>query len=127
MEEGKTILLVDDDSRNVFALSKILKERGMEVIKAENGKDALEMLSTHPDIALVLMDIMMPGYNGFKAMKKIIAEFPDARIAVVTNYNDKQYRALALQIGAKAYVLKEDLIELRDICEINKNMDINRV
>ena len=57
--------------RNVFALSKILKERGMEIIKAENGKNALEMLDIHPDIDLVLMDIMMPEMDGYEAMRQI--------------------------------------------------------
>ncbi len=65
MFAGKTILLVDDDMRNLFALSKILSERGMDVIKAEDGKKALAVLEKNSDIDLVLLDIMMPVMDGY--------------------------------------------------------------
>jgi CheY-like chemotaxis protein len=56
----------------IFCIIKILQEREIEVIKSENGKNALEMLEQHPDIDLVLMDIMMPEMDGYEAMKRIV-------------------------------------------------------
>ena len=70
MFDGKTILLVDDDMRNVFALAKVLAQRKMNVLKAENGKKAIEMIKNNSAIDLVLMDIMMPVMNGYDAMKE---------------------------------------------------------
>jgi CheY-like chemotaxis protein len=106
--QKKKILLVDDDYRNVFALSKILTERGMEIIKAETGIQALEKLDTHPGIELVLMDIMMPEMDGYEAMRRIRAQekFRDLPLIAVTakamNY-DKQK---CLDAGANDYITK---------------------
>ena len=71
MLEGKKLLLVDDDMRNIFSLSSVLAEKSMVVIEAENGKEALARLEEHQDIAIVLMDIMMPEMDGFTAMREI--------------------------------------------------------
>ncbi len=68
---GKKILLVDDDGRNVFAIASILEARKMEVLHAENGKLALELLQTHGDIDAVLMDTMMPEMDGLDATRAI--------------------------------------------------------
>jgi CheY-like chemotaxis protein len=67
----RKILLVDDDLRNTFALSKILKQHGLEVIMADNGKLALDKLESETGIELVIMDIMMPIMDGYEAMKRI--------------------------------------------------------
>ncbi len=104
----KKILLVDDDERNVFALSKILKARGMEVIKAENGKNALMMLDTYPDIDLVLMDIMMPEMDGYEAMRRIRAQrkYKDLPIIALTAKAMKEDKQKCIDAGASDYITK---------------------
>jgi len=109
----KKILLVDDDMRNVFALSKILKERGMEVIKAENGENALEMLDTHSDIDLILMDIMMPKMDGFEAMRRIRSQLKFKNLPIIAltakaMIDDKQK---CIDAGANDYIAKPIDIE----------------
>ena len=105
---NKKILLTDDDSRNVFALSKILNERGMVIIKAENGKYALEALENHPDIDLVLMDIMMPEMDGYEAMRQIRSQkkyknLPVIALTAKAMNNDKQK---CIDAGANDYIAK---------------------
>ena len=102
------ILLVDDDMRNLFALSKILKERGMEIIKAENGKNALQMLELHPDIHLVLMDIMMPEMDGYEAMKAIRSQVRFTRLPVIalTAKAMKDDKQKCIDAGANDYITK---------------------
>jgi CheY-like chemotaxis protein/signal transduction histidine kinase len=110
---SKKILLVDDDIRNVFALSKILQERGMEIIKAENGKIALEMLDTHPDIDMVLMDIMMPEMDGYEAMKRIRsqAKFKNLPVIALTAKAMNDDRQKCIDAGANDYIAKPIDIE----------------
>jgi CheY-like chemotaxis protein/CHASE3 domain sensor protein len=105
---SKKILLVDDDMRNVFALSKILQERGMEVIKSENGKKALEMLDTHADIDLVLMDIMMPEMDGYEAMKRIRSQvkFRNLPVIALTAKAMKDDKQKCIDAGANDYITK---------------------
>lgn len=105
---SKKILLVDDDMRNVFALSKILKERGMEIIKAENGKNALEMLDAHADIDLVLMDIMMPEMDGYEAMKRIRSQvrFKNLPVIALTAKAMKDDKQKCIDAGANDYITK---------------------
>lgn len=110
---GKKILLTDDDMRNVFALSKILKERGMEVIKAENGKIALEMLASNPGIDMVLMDIMMPEMDGYEAMRQIRmnSRFKNIPILALTAKAMKDDKQKCIDAGANDYVAKPVDIE----------------
>ncbi|MCK9402525.1 MAG: response regulator [Chitinophagaceae bacterium] len=105
---SKKILLVDDDMRNVFALSKILKERGMEIVKAENGKNALEMLDTHSDIDLVLMDIMMPEMDGYEAMKRIRSQrkFKNLPVIALTAKAMNDDKQKCIDAGANDYIAK---------------------
>ena len=71
MLEGRKVLLVDDDMRNIFSLSSVLAEKNMVVIEAENGREALARLEQHHDIGIILMDIMMPEMDGYTAMREI--------------------------------------------------------
>lgn len=105
---SKKILLVDDDMRNVFALSKILQERGMEVIKSEDGMNALNMLEVHPDIDLVLMDIMMPEMDGYEAMKRIRSQikFRNLPIIALTAKAMKDDKQKCIDGGANDYITK---------------------
>jgi len=105
---SKKILLVDDDMRNLFALSKILKERGMEIVKAENGTNALEMLEMHPDIDLVLMDIMMPEMDGYEAMKRIRSQmkFKNLPLIALTAKAMKDDKQKCIDAGANDYITK---------------------
>ena len=106
--QAKKILLVDDDMRNLFALSKVLKERGMEIIKAENGKNALEMLELHPDIDLILMDIMMPEIDGYEAIKQIRLQvrFTQLPIIALTAKAMKDDKQKCIDAGANDYITK---------------------
>lgn len=110
---SKKILLVDDDMRNLFALSKILAERGMEIIKAENGKNALEMLDTHTDIDMVLMDIMMPEMDGYEAMRKIRSQvkFKNLPVIALTAKAMKEDKQKCIDAGANDYITKPIDIE----------------
>ena len=101
-------MLVDDDSRNVFALSTILTEHGIEIVKAENGKIALDMLDNHADIELVLMDIMMPEMDGYEAMKRIRAQFKFKKLPIIalTAKAMKDDKQKCIDAGANDYITK---------------------
>ncbi|SHI55545.1 PAS domain S-box-containing protein [Tangfeifania diversioriginum] len=106
--KGKKILVVDDDIRNVFALAQILEEREMEVIEAENGKVAIDVLKENPDTDLVLMDIMMPVMDGYEAMEAIrktpvIKKIP---IITLTAKAMKEDYQKAIFSGANDYISK---------------------
>src|SRR4029077_7662704 len=69
--DGRTVLLVDDDARNIFALSSVLERRGMRVLTATTGKEAIELVNKTPDLAIVLMDIMMPQMDGYQTLAAV--------------------------------------------------------
>ena len=68
---GKKVLIVDDDVRNIFALNSVLERRGMCVVSATNGMDAVELVESSDDLALVLMDVMMPEMDGYETIRRI--------------------------------------------------------
>ena len=105
---GKKVLLVDDDMRNVFALSKILREKGFDVLKAENGKLALEILDKESDIALILLDIMMPVMDGYETIKKIrlLRKYKRIPIIAQTAKAMKEDREKVMSVGANDYIDK---------------------
>ncbi|MGP0579756.1 response regulator [Paenibacillus peoriae] len=106
--EGKKILLVDDDIRNVFALSSVLESYRMEVTFAENGREALELLEQTPDFDLVLMDMMMPEMDGYEAMRRIrlMPQFEKMPIIALTAKAMKDDRSKCIEAGASDYVKK---------------------
>jgi CheY-like chemotaxis protein len=108
MLRGRKVLIVDDDMRNVFALSKIMTEKGIITLKAENGRKAIELLEDHLDIDLVLMDIMMPVMDGYETMRRIRAQdrFRKLPIIALTAKAMKQGREHCLAAGASDYLSK---------------------
>jgi HAMP domain-containing protein/CheY-like chemotaxis protein/signal transduction histidine kinase len=105
---GKKVLLVDDDPRNIFALSSILERRGMHVLTAANGRDAIRLVNAAPDIAIVLMDIMMPEMDGYQTIGAI-RENPSLRrmpIIALTAKAMKGDREKSLEAGASEYLAK---------------------
>jgi HAMP domain-containing protein/CheY-like chemotaxis protein/GAF domain-containing protein len=115
---GKKILVVDDDIRNIFALTSILEQYQVEVLYAENGKDGIEMLSHTPGVDGVLMDVMMPEMDGFEAMRAIrqLRKFKNLPIIAVTAKAMKGDREKCIDAGASDYITKpvdtEQLISL---------------
>jgi len=106
--EGKQVLLVDDDSRNIFALSSVLERRGMEVVAATTGKEAISLLEANPDIAIVLMDIMMPEMDGYETIQSIRSNKAWHRLPIValTAKAMKGDREKTLESGASDYLAK---------------------
>ena len=104
----KTILMVDDDIRNIFALSSVLEEKGMNVVIAENGREALEKLQDRQDIELVLMDIMMPEMDGYETMRHIRkqGQFNKLPIIALTAKAMKGDRQKCIDAGASDYLSK---------------------
>jgi CheY-like chemotaxis protein len=104
----KTILIVDDDMRNVFALSSILEGRGMKTKVATNGVEAIEILEQEPDVNLVLMDIMMPVMDGYEAMRRIRTKpaFQELPIIALTAKAMRGDREICLEAGANEYLAK---------------------
>jgi CheY-like chemotaxis protein len=104
----KRVLVVDDDVRNIFALSSVLERHGMSVITAGTGQEAIEKVAEDADIDLVLMDIMMPGMDGYDTMRAIRAD-PDSRalpIVALTAKAMKGDREKCLEAGASDYLAK---------------------
>ncbi|HEU4538903.1 MAG TPA: response regulator, partial [Polyangiaceae bacterium] len=103
-----TVLLVDDDVRNLYAMTSALESRGMRVLHAENGRAGLEALARMPDVSIVLMDIMMPGMDGYETMRAIRSDpkFNDVPIIAVTAKALKEDRQKCLQAGASDYLPK---------------------
>jgi HAMP domain-containing protein/CheY-like chemotaxis protein/signal transduction histidine kinase len=105
---GKTVLVVDDDVRNIFALSSVLERRGMTVRTAGTGREAIAMLESNPDMAIVLMDIMMPEMDGYETMQ-VIRQNPAFRrlpIIALTAKAMKGDREKCLEAGASEYLAK---------------------
>jgi HAMP domain-containing protein/signal transduction histidine kinase/DNA-binding response OmpR family regulator len=105
---GKKVLVVDDDVRNIFALSSVLERRGMAVLTAGTGREAIAMLDSTPDLAIVLMDIMMPEMDGYETMQ-VIRQNPLLRrlpIIALTAKAMKGDREKCLEAGASDYLAK---------------------
>ncbi|MFI0189701.1 HAMP domain-containing protein [Streptomyces sp. NPDC017082] len=105
---GRTVLVVDDDARNLFALSGILELHGFRVLHAENGRKGIETLLNNPDVELVLMDVMMPEMDGYTATAEIrrMPQYADLPVIAVTAKAMQGDREKSLASGASDYVTK---------------------
>jgi CheY-like chemotaxis protein/two-component sensor histidine kinase len=105
---GKKVLVVDDDVRNIFALTTVLEQHNLQVVHAENGRAGIETLLKTPDVDGVLMDIMMPEMDGYETTRAIrqIAEFRQLPIIAVTAKAMKGDRAKCIEAGASDYITK---------------------
>ncbi|KKK39469.1 histidine kinase [Mesobacillus campisalis] len=105
---GKTVVVVDDDRRNIYALTNALKKEGMNILTAENGSECLDLLSQADQVDIILMDIMMPVMDGYTAMKKIrgLEKGEDIPIIALTAKAMKGDREKCLEAGASDYVSK---------------------
>ena len=116
--KDKNILLVDDDVRNIFALTSVLEERGMRILVAENGREALQVLEQSENVDLILMDIMMPEMDGYEAMRQIRSKkaMENLPIIALTAKAMKGDRQKCIDAGANDYLSKpvdvEKLISL---------------
>ena len=105
---GRTCLLVDDDARNIFALSSVLERRGMKVLTATTGREAIELIETTPELAIVLMDIMMPEMDGYQTIQAVRTkpQFRRLPIVALTAKAMKGDREKCLEAGASEYLAK---------------------
>ncbi|WP_036168107.1 HAMP domain-containing protein [Massilia sp. 9096] len=105
---GRKVLIVDDDLRNIFALSSLLERQQMQVLFAENGRDGIEVLEKDPGIEIVLMDIMMPEMDGYDTMRAIrrIPKFKSLPIITLTAKAMKGDRDKCIAAGASDYITK---------------------
>ncbi|WP_107061933.1 HAMP domain-containing protein [Streptomyces cellulosae] len=105
---GEKVLIVDDDIRNVFALTSVLEQHGLSVLYAENGREGIEVLEQHEDVAVVLMDIMMPEMDGYATTTAIrrMPQFAGLPIIALTAKAMKGDREKAIESGASDYVTK---------------------
>ncbi|MEU9116859.1 HAMP domain-containing protein [Streptomyces sp. NPDC048483] len=105
---GEKVLIVDDDIRNVFALTSVLEQHGLSVLYAENGREGIEVLEQHDDVVLVLMDIMMPEMDGYATTAAIrrMPQFAGLPIIALTAKAMKGDREKSIDSGASDYVTK---------------------
>lgn len=119
--KGKKVLVVDDDMRNIFSLYALLEKEAMNIVVANNGKQALEKLEEHPDIRIVLMDIMMPEMDGLECTRRIrnSPKFSRVPVIAVTAKAMKEDRERSIEAGASDYVTKP--------IDVNKLISLMRV
>lgn len=110
------LLIVEDNARMRQMIKNVVFDLVDEISECDDGEDALALYSeNHPD--WVLMDIQMKNTNGLIATRQIKSTFADAKIVIVTNYDDVHFRESAQQAGAIDYVLKENLLDIRRILQ----------
>ena len=106
--ERKKALIVDDDMRNIYALTSLLERHRMQVQYAESGKEGIDILRETPDVDVVLMDVMMPEMDGYEAMRRIreMEEFRNLPIIALTAKAMKGDREKCMEAGASDYITK---------------------
>jgi len=105
---GKKVLIVDDDVRNIFALTSVLERYQVEILFAENGREGIMILQNHPDVDLVLMDVMMPEMDGYETMQAIrqVSQFAALPIIALTAKAMRGDREKCMEAGASDYITK---------------------
>ncbi len=119
--EGRKILLVDDDMRNVFALTKVLQNNGMNVLRAGDGQMALDILNEHDDVELALMDIMMPIMDGYESMGRIrkMIRYKKMPIIALTAKAMPEDKIKCIDAGASDYLTKPvDMAKLLSVMKV---------
>lgn len=111
---NKKVLIIDDDIRNIFALTSVLERYGLKIIFAENGKAGIDLLQKNPDVQLILMDIMMPEMDGYETMEHIrkLEKFKYLPIVALTAKAMTNDREKCLEAGATEYLTKPETITL---------------
>lgn len=114
METQKKVLIIDDDNRNIFALKAVLKAKGYQCVAAMSGEEGLQLLESSPDIGVVLMDMMMPGMDGYQAMARMSAceDLKEIPVIAVTAQAMVGDRERCLDAGAVGYVSKPINVDL---------------
>jgi CheY-like chemotaxis protein len=105
---NRRVLVVDNDIRNIFALTSSLEQQGMIVFNAENGLDGVEMPKNNPDIDIILMDLMMPELNGYDTIRVIrgLEQFRNVPVIAVTAKAMKGDREKCIEAGASGYIAR---------------------
>ena len=110
---GDKVLIIDDDNRNIFALRAVLKAKGYKCLSATGGEEGIELLKQNKEVAVVLMDMMMPGMDGYQAIAEInkTPELKDIPVIAVTAQAMLGDRERCLNAGAVGYVSKPINVE----------------
>ena len=118
--QGKKVLLVDDDVRSIYALAHELDARKLDIVMADNGQFAIEKLEQEPDIDLIVMDIMMPGMDGYEAMRRIrrIEHYANIPIIALTAKAMPEDRSKCIDAGANDYLTKP--VNVEHLCSMMK-------
>ena len=118
MKQSNNILVVDDSGTNLFLLQRLLEDEGYDVIALENPREALDYLAGPSRIDLILLDIMMPGIDGFKFLEEVKDndDLKGIPVIMVTARNDRESQKKALDMGAVDYMTKPlDLNQLKEV------------
>lgn len=108
MSKPGNILIVDDSGTNLFLLQRLLEDEGYSVVIAEDPKVGLNYVNKNSDVSLILLDIMMPGLDGFEFMKQLSenGKMADIPVVMVTAKDDRETQKKAVDLGAKDYITK---------------------
>ena len=104
--DGKTILIVEDDISSIFYLKEILKDSGVDLLFAEDGKKAISVFKDHSEINLILMDIQLPVLNGYETTRKIKSLNPNLPVIAQTAYAMPEEKIKCLEAGCNDYLAK---------------------